>query len=202
MKIFNLNKTGYSMVELIIAIALSVIISSAAYYMYLTQSKHSQVQHEISAMEQELVAAMNIIEVDVRNAGLNREPEKGYFTAFLLLPVTTIGIQYDTVGIADGQTLSIAERIKYTRNSENQLLRCESNSLGITFKANSILANNISTFGLTYTTGTFTDQPLNNIRTLTVQLTKTGNKNDPDTGEPITRTVSRTINVRNYGLNK
>jgi hypothetical protein len=62
---------------------------------------------------------------------------------------------------------------------------------------------------ISYTTGELGSQSckdftnavcLNRIDTVTLTLNKTGVKNDPNTGNPLALSLSRTILIRNYGI--
>lgn len=62
---------GFTLIEIMIAMALSLLLMSGIYYTYFAQQKVYQVQDQMVAMQQNLRTAMHYIERDLRGAGFD-----------------------------------------------------------------------------------------------------------------------------------
>ncbi|MCD6266685.1 MAG: prepilin-type N-terminal cleavage/methylation domain-containing protein, partial [Deltaproteobacteria bacterium] len=65
------NENGFTLVELLVAMAISVIVMASIGYVYYTQQKSYVAQEQISAMQQNLRAAMYYMEREIRMAGFD-----------------------------------------------------------------------------------------------------------------------------------
>lgn len=63
------SEEGFTLLELVIAMFLTVIVSTAIYMAYNSQHKSYTVQEQVSAMQQNLRAAMYYMQKDIRMAG-------------------------------------------------------------------------------------------------------------------------------------
>ena len=63
------KKSGFTLLELVIAMFLTIIVSTAIYMAYNSQHKSYTVQEQVSAMQQNLRAAMYYMQKDIRMAG-------------------------------------------------------------------------------------------------------------------------------------
>ncbi len=63
------EESGFTLLELVIAMFLAVIVSTAIYMAYNSQHKSYTVQEQVSAMQQNLRAAMYFLQKDIRMAG-------------------------------------------------------------------------------------------------------------------------------------
>ncbi len=63
------KESGFTLLELLIAMFLTVIVSTAIYMAYNSQHKSYTVQEQVSAMQQNLRAAMYFMQKDIRMAG-------------------------------------------------------------------------------------------------------------------------------------
>ncbi|TET88080.1 MAG: prepilin-type N-terminal cleavage/methylation domain-containing protein, partial [Desulfobacteraceae bacterium] len=101
MKIVH-NKDGFSLIELLVAVALSVIIMAAIYSTFYSQQKSFLVQEQLAAMEQNLRAAMFYMERDIRMAGCDptRKAGAGVTTADATSLRFTEDIDGDTVPVS------------------------------------------------------------------------------------------------------
>ncbi len=68
------KESGFTLLELLIAMFLTVIVSTAIYMAYNSQHKSYTVQEQVSAMQQNLRAAMYFMQKDIRMAGC--DPKK------------------------------------------------------------------------------------------------------------------------------
>ena len=65
----NPNKSGLTLVELIVVMVLSLVLVGSAFMAYLAHSKTGREQHEIASLQQDIRAVMDMIDRDVRNSG-------------------------------------------------------------------------------------------------------------------------------------
>lgn len=77
------NRKGFTLIELLVAMVLSVILMAAIYSTYYSQQKSYLVQEQVSAMQQNLRAAMFYMEREIRIAGCDpsRKLDAGITTA-------------------------------------------------------------------------------------------------------------------------
>ena len=101
------NRKGFTLLELLVAMGLSVIIMAAVYSTYYSQQKSYIVQEQLAAMEQNLRAAMFYMERDIRMAGCDptRKTAAGVTTA----DATELSFTEDTDG--DGDLITITYRL-------------------------------------------------------------------------------------------
>jgi type IV pilus assembly protein PilW len=122
------HEHGFSLIELMMAIAISGIVVGAVYGVYLVQQKSYFAQREIVAMQQSLRAAMQLIERDIRMAGYTpyEESAGGIQTANTNTIRFTMDIhdgtdndsdgrtdEFDEIGNGDDDTNDIGEDITY-----------------------------------------------------------------------------------------
>jgi prepilin-type N-terminal cleavage/methylation domain-containing protein len=94
MKIIR-NKRGFTLLELLISAAISVIIVGSALSVYLAQHKHLVIQDQISDMQQSVRAGMEELATKIRMAGYNVPPGISSVTAYNTNP-DTIVVLYNT----------------------------------------------------------------------------------------------------------
>lgn len=70
----KLNRNGFTLVELMIVVALSGVVLSAIYSLFQTQQRSYIIQEDVSEMQQEIRSAMEIMSRELRNAG--HDPQK------------------------------------------------------------------------------------------------------------------------------
>jgi len=67
----RLNTQGFTLVELLVAMAVSLLAIGAIYSTFLSQFKSYQVQEEVAAMQQNIRSAMYHMQREIRMAGCN-----------------------------------------------------------------------------------------------------------------------------------
>jgi prepilin-type N-terminal cleavage/methylation domain-containing protein len=72
--IINLKGSGFTLVELIVAMAIASIVGLAVMMNYISQTRAYTIQRELSHMQQNLRAAMYMLQNDIRNTG--RDPQR------------------------------------------------------------------------------------------------------------------------------
>ena len=197
------NRKGLTLVELMIVLVLSTLLMSAAYVAYQAQHKTTRVQEQVASMQQDLRAAMDIMEKDIHNAGCDPSGED---IAPLLRGTTgphALGVQMDLAG--NTSTGGVVEHVRYYL-SNNNLLRNEQ-----------VLVHNVTTLGITYwnedansvsPTGgvnaayglgnTMTSSEISSVRSVQVRITLRSARRDVDTGEFGNRKRERRVRLRNW----
>lgn len=88
---------GFSLVELLVALAMSGIVSLALYTSFTSQSRSYVKQEQIVEMQQNVRAAMDIMVRDIRMAGFCSQKEASFFSA---VPVVAGGGSITTLDIS------------------------------------------------------------------------------------------------------
>jgi type IV pilus assembly protein PilW len=65
------RRTGFTMVELLVALSISAVLVAAAYRTFSSQHKVYEVQSDVMEMQQSVRVAMDILTRDIRMAGFN-----------------------------------------------------------------------------------------------------------------------------------
>ncbi len=164
------NEQGFTMVEIMVALAISLILMGIAVKIFLVQQKAYNVQGQLSEMQQNIRAATDMIVRETKMAGYN--PTGASFN----------GITYDTSQLriladldGDGAATGTNEDITYSYDgTDTQIVR----DIGA---GGQPVAENIQTFTFDYldASGTSTtDTDL--IRQIKITITGRTTKVDPD----------------------
>ncbi len=175
------HEQGVTLVELLIVMALSLLLMSAVYMAYQTQQRRGEGQQMVVTMQQDLRAVMDVIEKDIRHAGCTTTYSSS--DGFAGSNATTLVAQYVNVdtGANESATYTLnGEAV--TRNGITLISNCTNLAFQY-FNQNGGLA--LNTVG---------------IRSITVSVTVRTERNDPDSGQPVTRTMSRRVRCRNMEL--
>ena len=104
------NKSdGFTLVELLIAMAIALIVMTGVYYTFQTQQTSYVTQENLSHLQQNMRAAMYFMEKDIRMAGCNPTEDAedaGMFTMDI--------VNDDEVTVSDGDVEDDGEEIEYT----------------------------------------------------------------------------------------
>lgn len=197
------DKSGLTLVELMIVMVLSLLLMAAVYLAYQAHHIHSLSQEQVLTAQQDLRAVMDILERDIRNAGCDpADPPMnlvGISTtsgAFPSSNVTKLGLSMDLDG--DSNTTGVDEVVSYIWN----------HSTGELTRNGRVLANGVTNLTFTYSSSGLIrlrqQQPAraaaSEVRTIEITLEVRSDKPDPDTGKYITRTFTREVKGRNLGL--
>jgi len=167
------NERGFTIIELVVGLAISLILLGVAVKIFLVQQRSYNVQEQLSEMQQNIRSAMDIIVRETKMAGYN--PTGAGFN----------GITYDTFQLqiladltGDGNTDDPNENIiyKYYPSPDFQIKRKESTGGGF-----QPLAENITAFDFDYydASGTGTDTSTA-IRQIEISITGRTARTDPD----------------------
>jgi len=198
-KLLFFDKKGLTLIELMIVLVLSLLLMSAVYMTFQVQRSTANVQHEVSSIQQDLRAVIDIMAWDIRHVGC----DPTLSTTAGLFPGLTgpkkIAFSMDLND--DGSTGGTDEVVTYSLNGTD-----------LTRNGN-VMAQNVTTLGLTFfdadnnaitptdSGGTLlTSDEADDVRSVTIKIQVQSNKKDPDTGEYIYRTMDRRIKLRNMGI--
>ena len=151
----RLNTQGFTMVELLVAMAVSLLAIGAIYSTFLNQFKSYQVQEEVAAMQQNIRAAMFHLQREIRMAGCDPTGLAG--AGITAASETSISFTEDVRGDSagsdpDGALDDANENITYSL-SGNNLVR---NTGG----GNQTVAENINALNFVYLDGASPPAPL------------------------------------------
>lgn len=93
------SEKGFTIVEILVALAISGIVMAGIYSAYYTQQRSYEVQEQVVAIQQNLRAAMYFMEREVRMAGL--DPIKTSGAAVIAAGSDTMQFSGDGIGAAD-----------------------------------------------------------------------------------------------------
>jgi len=178
------NQKGFTLVEILVALAIGGIVMAAAYSMYISQQKAYQITEQVSALQQNLRSAMYFLERDLRMAGYNPTKASIYF-GFTDLTLPSPGLFTFGMDTSENGVLDTDETFTYSLVGNN--LRRTSGGVSQT------IADNISDISLTWFNrdgGT----PANPSEARRVQVTLTASDGDH------TRSLTAMIRCRNMSL--
>ena len=121
------NKSGFTMVELLVVLAVSSILLSLMYQVYRSQLKTHTTQQELVEMQQNMRAVLYLMEREVRMAG--HGPNGGVADpAVTTAQIESIAFAMDLTGgtslePSDGDTGDPGEIIRYFINGSGDLVR-------------------------------------------------------------------------------
>lgn len=195
------TQNGFTLVELLIAMAISLVIIGALAQAFISQRKGYDTQQEVLAMTQNARAAMDMISREVRMAGYNptgsmqgKDPTAANF----------VGIPYNTAQLeiiadinGDGDASGSNEDIIYSYDATN--LQIDRNTGG----GNQPFAENIKAFSFQYLKNEDADADGNpdiatateDIRMIKISIEAKTEKEDPDYTHPVNSDGHRTFQL-------
>ena len=118
---------GFTLTELLVAMAIASIVMASIYSTYMSQQRSYEITEEVTAVQQNLRAAMFYLERELRMAGYDPEETAGAtfhdLTSSPQQPAPGTAFEFSWDGAASGATpdgsLTPSEHIYYTRNSND-----------------------------------------------------------------------------------
>ncbi len=186
------SESGLTLVELMLALLLAILLMGGVFMAYNVNHKTSHVQSQITMMQQDLRAVMDIVEREVRMAGY--DPGRSTTAGIISADPGQISISMDIN--ADGVLSGDQEIVNFRLDEDGNILR---NS--------EVLAGEVTLLTFQYyredgspataPVGSSDDSDVKNIR---VSMTFRSVQEDPETEEYYTRANVRDIRCRNMGL--
>lgn len=185
------SEQGFTIVELMIAMAMSLIVMGAIYSLFTTQQKSYIHQERVATVQQNLRAAMNMMAREIRMAGCNPtgiSPSPGIVTEGANTITFTMDIT-DAAGTGppDGDILDTGENITYALGGtgNTDLLR-----------NGNVIAEYINSLNFTYQ-----DADGDGINeTVQISVTAQTKSGTVDTPTAVSRTLTSNIKCRNLDL--
>ena len=163
------KESGFTLVELLIAMAISGIVLGAAVNTFLAQRWSYALQEHVTAMTQGTRAALEMVTREVRMAGYN--PARTSFDGITYDP-TQVQIRADLNG--DGDTADAHETIVYAYNPATQQLLRETDG------SSQPIADHIQAFAFDYVDGAGTSTTTTaHIRQIRITITARTATPDP-----------------------
>ncbi|HOE23135.1 MAG TPA: prepilin-type N-terminal cleavage/methylation domain-containing protein [Smithellaceae bacterium] len=210
---------GFTMIELLIAMAVGLVLLAAVYSVFLVQNKELRNQEQITEMQQNARMAMEMISRDLMMAGF------GGYNATAILPRctgTTTATNAPCVGITAANANSISFAMDVTdnagtggpdgdRDDANENITYDVYTSGgvpalgrksSTSASRMPVVENVSALSFTYlpATGTTATTDLSLIRRVQISITTRTANVDPGTGNYRYFTLTSTVTPRNLML--
>ena len=183
------NEPGFTLIEIMIALAIAGILLVSIYNMYISQSRTYTVQEQVSEMQQNARVAMDIISRNIRTAGYN--PTGATFNG---LPYNASQIQILTDLNGDGDTSDTDENITYALDTS------DSSHPKIT-RNSQPFAEDIEALNLTYLDSNGNTTTTNaDIRGVRISITARTRNKDPDYAGDGYHRMTLTADVRARNL--
>jgi len=144
---------GFSLVELLIAIAISGIVLAAVSSLFIMQNKSYSVQEQVAEMQQNARAAMDIMAREIRMAGY--DPTGSANASIVSATSNSINFTQDITGSSnpsdpyypsDGDTADANENITYSLYTSSGIQKIGRNTGGV----NQPVAENIQALAFAY----------------------------------------------------
>ncbi len=194
------HERGFTLIELMMAMTIMLVVMSAIYSTFNSQTRSWMVGQEIAAMQQNLRAGMYYLERSIRMAGYDPQNAKAFgFVSALPIPYNDRGATTDSDDIAftvdyDGDKVidtNSNEQVAYRRNPLNNELQILDIDDSGQWKA---VAQNISSVVFTYRdadNAVTTNPP--DIRTVQITLTARSSRASVTS----TRSITSRVRCRN-----
>ena len=142
------RENGFSLIELLFAMAIFLIILAAATSAFISQRKSYKAQEQVAEMTQGARSAMDMLSTEIRQAGYNPANISG----FVGIPYSDLQLQLFADLNGDGDTSDPNENIIYTYDSASANLRINRNDVNTEDMAYPF-AENVEDFSFTYFQG-------------------------------------------------
>lgn len=191
------NVTGFTLTELMVALAISMVVLAAVTTTFMAQAKFYNAQEQINEMQQNARGALDIMTRELKMAGY--KPNGGTFDG-VTYSTGQLLIQADLDSNGTISTSSSAnEQITYAYNSTNNQITRKTGA-----GTAEVLAENITAFAFSYYDGTGTPTTTSaNIRQVKLDITARAAKPDPNYSSNNgyrTYQITATITPPNLGL--
>ena len=198
------RETGFSMVELLLAMAASSVILVAIYGVFTFTNKNFITQNAAASTQQTLRSAIGLMVKDIRVAGL--DPTNSGNFGFELAEGNKIRFTLDSIDIGTGDFNGTVDETNFERVTYefqgNQILQTLYE--GTASQNQETLIDNIINLDFTYFDANNTDlgdpvaaNQLEDIRTVEILITV---QEPAGRSEPVSRTLTRRVECRNMAF--
>ena len=190
----RLDKKGFSLIEIMVAIAIMSILSIAMMKTYTGFTRVYTTQEVAAGAQQDLRAALNIMTQDIRMAGFDPTDSDNFGVEVATATNIRITSDTDIDGVVDQSNF---ERITYNLNAgTNQLQQILYQ--GTASQSTQPIVDNVTNLTFTYLGGNnLPTATLANIRTVIISMTI---QEPAGRGGLVTRTLSTRVQCRNLGF--
>jgi len=196
------NQAGFTLVEMMVSLAVTLLIVASAYAVFAVQNKSASIQNEVAAMQQNGRIAMDALVSEIRRGAYNNPENPAGATITVDTSGSVITIQKDvnddgTINDTLGSTADDEEWIVLWVNNNNQLQKDILRKSDGSDVQTQILADNV--VSLSFSPAGATDP--DSVSILLSVRTKNEDPNWTDTtnGVNVTGTVSDGLaRIRNY----
>jgi prepilin-type N-terminal cleavage/methylation domain-containing protein len=195
---FRKDTRGFTLVELLIAMALGLVVLGAVLKVFVSQNRTNAAQQEVAYAQQNVRAAMDLMAREIRSAGY--DPEDNGFEGIKTATSNSIRILSNLTGDDEpGDPDEDNEDVTYTVNGSNQLTRSGNRMVDF--------VNNLQ-FGYILKDGTVLDPPgaaltaaqRADVRAVIIHLGVQTENPDRDTGDFRIRNLMSRVRIRNMGF--
>jgi type IV pilus assembly protein PilW len=197
------SKTGFSLVELLMALATSTILLGAIYSVFNMTNKNVTTQNVAANMQQSLRSAIGLMARDIRLAGLDPVGTDN----FGILEATNLKICFtqDSIDSGTGEFNGTLDETNFEKVTyeflDGQIIQTLYE--GTASENSAVLISNIDALNFTYLDADANDlgnpvAALDRIRTVVIYIKV---KEPAGHDEPVERTLTRKVECRNLGFN-
>lgn len=165
---------GFSLVELLIAIAIGGILLASICQVFITQNQSYNVQAAVAEMQQNARAAMDMMTRELRMAGYDPAGSSG--AGMVSIAANSVSFTQDLNG--DGDTADADESVTYSLYTDANGIQCAGRNTG---GGNQPLASNIQSLSFSYrdSSGSATAVAAN-VRQIQISIAATTATRDPN----------------------
>jgi type II secretory pathway component PulJ len=207
------SKTGFSLVELLLALATSTIVLGAIYSVFTITNKNFTTQNVAANVQQSLRSAIGLMARDIRLAGLDPIDTDNFGITYA--SQTKIRFTQDSIDSGTGEfngTVDEAnfEEVTYDLQG-NQIIQTLYETVATSSPNSAVLIRNITNLNFAYFDAVNTDlvdygltpprvpnDKLADIRSVEILITI---QEPAGRDEPVSRTLTRKVECRNLGFN-
>ena len=194
------SQQGFSLIEMLVAMAIGAIVMAAVVNMFINQSKAYAIRNQVTEMQQNARTGIDFLTREITMAGYDPEGTSGAN----IIAATATAIQF-SIDLSRNGAIEADENITYLLYDDG-----EDGDLDLgrtTDGATQLIAENIEDFILEYrlSDDTITDAPADPSQIRAVQVLLTARTKNPDAkftanGGYRNQTLTASIQVRNLGL--
>jgi len=179
------GENGFTLAELLVAMVVGLLVMTAAYATYMTQTRAYKTNEAVTALQQNLRSAMYHLERELRMAGYNPTVSQTVNFGFTNIGANTVTFTTDSNG---NGALDTTETIIYARNGTNNTLTRDAGA------GAQPLAYDITNIAFVYRQADGVTEAGSGTQVRAVDITLTASDGDH------TRTMSTRVRCRNMGL--